>query len=104
MRRLYYGNVMRATRYLPGATAVGIFHYKYFENTRLVKTYNSDTPEGIIDQLKADGVQVWGTYPLDYEFPQNAYEFWLWKKVFEADGKSVDEINEILEYESEADE
>ena len=94
--RLYYGKIARATDYRPAYKDQQVrFILQFGDIGKPMAIYESPTFEGIIEQLKIAGHQIWGNDVLDYGLPpRNAYEYELATIALKARGLTDDEIAE----------
>lgn len=98
MRRLFYGGLARATHYHPyykGHEAQFILQLQI--NYRIEGLYEAATFEGIIEQVKTDGYQIWGQDILDYAIPpRNALEYKLMEVYMQQNGYTSEQITEAF--------
>ena len=96
--RLYYGKIARATDYRPAYDEYQSQFVLHFDGLgKPMAIYESPTFEGIIEQLKIAGHQIWGNDVLDYGLPpRNAYEYELATIALKARGLTDDEIAEAF--------
>lgn len=103
-RRLYYGELMRAIKYWAGYEGhPAEFVLQYVDENRHLTNYRGETPEAIIQQMKADGRVIWGKDFTDYSCPpRNAFEYKLLEAYFKSQGHTDAEIAQWFSLESEA--
>lgn len=96
--RIYYGRLLRAIHYsgeYPGHPAE--FRFQLIRDYQMLGVYQAPTIAGIIEQLRTDGHQVWGSDPLDYALPpDNALEYVLMEHYLLSEGATSDEITEMF--------
>lgn len=94
-RRLYYGEILRRIEYRAAwKNEPAEFVLQFVDEHRKLTNYRAPTIEGIIEQLKGDGRQVWGgDSVLDYALPpRNALEYLLMVAHMKAQGISDEAI------------
>lgn len=101
--RLYRGQVLRIMQYWPACNGdAAEFSYRLMFSEKgdkkpRVRTYTAPTIEGIFDQLRADGHQIWGKDILDYACPPtNALEYVLMRAQLEREGVTPEEIERLF--------
>lgn len=101
--RLYRGEVLRIMQFWPACNGdAAEFSYRLMFSDKgdkkpRVRTYTAATIEGIFDQLRADGHQVWGKDTLDYACPPtNALEYLLMEAQLKREEYSDAEIQALF--------
>lgn len=96
--RLYYGKIARATDYRPVyGNQQARFVLQFGGILEPMVIYESPTFEGVVEQLKTAGHQIWGDDVLDYGLPpENAYEYELATIALKARGLTNGEIAEAF--------
>src|SRR5512138_305992 len=99
--RLYYGRLLRAMRYSPAyGDKPARFLLQLVKDTRMVGVYEAPTIDGILEQVRADGHQVWGADdPLNYALPpMNGLEYVLAESLLRERGLAEEEIERCFSF------
>ena len=91
--RLYQGQLLRAIQYRAAYDGNSAQFTLQLTVDRKIEVHSAPTIEGVYDQLRAAGHQIWGKDILDYALPpDNAFEYVLIRELMRRRGVSESDI------------